>query len=253
MDLISKKEKTVENIPTTAYTPTAVVTGGTKGLGRAIAEILADNGFDLFVCARTPADLEAMQRDWASAYPQRRLHTFAADLADKGAVLRFAEAVCSQWPKLDVLVNNAGLFVPDTVSGGSDEGFEFLLRVNLHSAYYLTRALLPLMRPHRRGHIFNMCSIASLHAYPNGGSYTISKFALLGFSKALREEMKAEGIRVTALLPGAAWSDSWQGVNLPVERLMQATDVAKMLWAAYQLSDSAVVEEILLRPQLGDL
>jgi len=251
--LIFRKKIAVENIPTITLVPTAVVTGGTKGLGRAIAEILAANGFDLFVCSRTPADLEAMQRDWASVFPQRSLHTHVADVGNKAEVLRFAEAVRGQWPRLDVLVNNAGLFVPDTVSGESEEGFEFLLRVNLHSAYYLTRGLLPLMRPHRRGHIFNMCSIASQHAYPNGGSYTISKFALLGFSKALREEMKTEGIRVTALLPGAAWSDSWQGVNLPVERLMQAEDVAKMLWAAYQLSDSAVVEEILLRPQLGDL
>ncbi len=243
----------MENIPTINRPLTAVVTGGTKGLGRAISEILAANGFDLFVCSRTPADLEAMQRDWASAFPQRRLYTHSADLGNKDNVLRFAEVVHSRWSRLDVLVNNAGLFMPDTVSGESDEAFDFLMRVNLYSAYYLTRALLPLMRPHRRGHIFTMCSIASLHAYPNGGSYTMSKFALLGFTKALRAEMKTEGIRVTALLPGAAWSDSWQGVNLPVERLMQADDVAKMLWAAYQLSDSAVVEEILLRPQLGDL
>lgn len=243
----------MENSSTIPRTPTAVVTGGTKGLGRAIAEILAANGFDLFVCSRTAADLEAMQRDWESAYPQRRLFVRTADLGDKAAVLHFAEAVRSQWPRLDVLVNNAGLFLPDTVSGEKDDAFDLLMRVNLHSAYYLTRALLPLMRPHRRGHIFNLCSIASLHAYPNGGSYTISKFALLGLTKALRAELKTEGIRVTALLPGAAWSDSWQGVNLPVERLMQAADVAKMLWAAYQLSDSAVVEEILLRPQLGDL
>jgi short-subunit dehydrogenase len=127
------------------------------------------------------------------------------------------------------------------------------MAINLYSAYHLTRALLSCLRPYRRGHIFNMCSIASLIAYPNGGSYTISKFALLGFSKALREELKPEGIKVTSVMPGAAWSDSWRGANFPVERLMQADDIAKMIWAAYQLSDSAVVEDLVIRPQLGDL
>jgi NADP-dependent 3-hydroxy acid dehydrogenase YdfG len=90
-------------------------------------------------------------------------------------------------------------------------------------------------------------------AYKNGGSYTISKFALLGFSKVLREELKEHGVKVTALLPGAAWSDSWSGAPYPEERLMQAADVARTVWAAYTLSDSAVVEEVVLRPQLGDL
>jgi NADP-dependent 3-hydroxy acid dehydrogenase YdfG len=123
----------------------------------------------------------------------------------------------------------------------------------LYSAYYLTRALLPMMLPRRDGHIFNMCSIASIMAYPNGGSYTISKFALLGFSKVLREEMKTKGIKVTAILPGATWSDSWAGADYPPERLMQADDIAKTIWAAYNLSDSAVVEELVIRPQLGDL
>lgn len=166
---------------------------------------------------------------------------------------RFAEVIRSRWSRVDVLVNNAGVFRPGRVCDEAAGTLEFLIEANLYSAYHLTRALLPLMRPYRSGHIFNMCSIASLMAYPNGGSYSISKFALLGFSKALREELKPEGIRVTALLPGATWSDSWRGVELPAERLMQADDIAQLVWAAYQLSPSAVVEELVVRPQLGDL
>ena len=98
-----------------------------------------------------------------------------------------------------------------------------------------------------------MCSIASQIAYPNGGSYSISKFALLGFSKVLREEMKNKGVKVTSILPGATWSNSWAGVDLPESRLMQATDIANATWSATTMSPSAVVEEIILRPQLGDL
>lgn len=232
---------------------TIVVTGGTKGLGRAIAEVFGAQGFEVCVCARTRADLDAMQADWAQQFPQSRLHTQAVDLSKKDDVLHFAGFVRGLWPRLEVLVNNAGVFLPGTVVAEVDGTLETLMETNLYSAYHLTRGLLPLMRPHRRGHIFNMCSIASVAAYPNGGAYTISKFALLGFSKALREELKPEGIKVTSLLPGATWSDSWLGADYPPQRLMQADDIAKMVWAAYALSDAAVVEELLIRPQLGDL
>ncbi len=232
---------------------TAVITGATKGLGRAIAEIFAENGFDLCVCARTEADLEEMKAAWLERFPQVQLYTFPTDVSKKWEVLEFARFVRSTWAKVDVVVNNAGIFLPGAVSDEREGTLETLLETNLYSAYHLTRALLPVMLPHRSGHIFNMCSIASVVAYPNGGSYSISKFALHGFSKALREEMKPHGIKVTALLPGATWSDSWRGVDFPEDRLMQATDIAKMVWAAYTLSASAVVEDLVVRPQLGDL
>ena len=232
---------------------TALITGATKGLGRALAEIFAQNGFDLCVCARTEADLDEMRQHWAAHFPDVQLHAFAADVSKKSEVLEFAQFVRKTWQQLDVLINNAGIFLPGAVSDEREGTLETLLETNLYSAYHLTRALLPLMLPHRKGHIFNMCSIASVMAYPNGGSYSISKFALHGFSKALREEMKPQGIKVTAILPGATWSDSWRGVDFPADRLMQATDVARMVWAAYTLSDSAVVEDLILRPQLGDL
>ncbi len=233
--------------------PNAVITGATKGLGRAIADIFAQNGFDLCVCSRTQGDLDAMQADWSSRFPERLLHTDAADLGKKPEVQEFADFVLDRFDRIDVLVNNAGLYIPGLVSEEPAGTLETLMEVNFYSAYYLTRALLPRMVRQRKGHIFNMCSIAGIQAYPNGGSYTISKFALRGFSMALREEMKSKGIKVTTLLPGATWSDSWSGVDLPQERLMQAEDVARSLWAAYNLSDSAVVEEIVLRPLLGDL
>ena len=233
--------------------PAAVITGGTKGLGRAFAEVFAAQGFDICVCARTQTDLDAMQAEWTTRFPQQHLHVFAADLSKKSDVMHFAGCVRNLWTRVDVLINNAGLFMPGAISEEREGTLETLMEVNLYSAYHLTRALLPLMQVHRRGHIFNLCSIASIMAYPNGGSYTITKFAMLGFSKVLREEMKPFGLKVTALLPGATWSDSWLGADYPTERLMQPDDVARMVWAAYALSDAAVVEELLIRPQLGDL
>lgn len=231
----------------------AVISGATKGLGRAIAEVFATNGFDLCVCARTAKDLDAMQSDWAARFPGRALHTFVADLSKKSDAQAFAAFVQDRFLRLSVLVNNAGVFLPGRISEEPEGVIEAQIETNLYSAYHLTRALLPLMKPQGRGHIFNLCSIASIVAYPNGGSYSISKFALLGFSKVLREELKTTGLKVTAILPGAAWSDSWAGVDLPYERLMQASDVAKAIWGCYDMSDAAVVEELILRPQLGDL
>ena len=232
---------------------TAVITGATKGLGRAIAEIFATQGFDLCVCARTETDLQAMQAEWATRFPEVQLHTFQADVGKKSETLEFAEFVGETCPRVDVLINNAGIYIGGLVSEEREGSLETMLETNLYSAYHLTRALLKQMMPHRAGHIFNMCSVASFMAYPNGGSYSISKFALLGFSKVLREEMKPHGIKVTSIMPGAAWSDSWQGADFPAERLMQASDVAKAVWGCYDLSPAAVVEDLILRPQLGDL
>jgi short-subunit dehydrogenase len=130
---------------------------------------------------------------------------------------------------------------------------EEMIQTNLYSAYHLTRTLLPHMMARKSGHIFNICSVASLKAYPNGGAYGISKFALLGFSRNLREEMKPLGIKVTAVLPGAAYSASWEGSGVDPERIMTAEDVARMVYAAAILSPQATVEDIVLRPQLGDL
>ena len=230
-----------------------IVTGGTKGIGRAIANLFAEHQFNIAVCARTQTDLDQMAADFATHFPKIQFLPFQADLQQKSEVLKFADFIQSKWDSIDVLVNNTGTFTPGSIHSEEEGSLEKMIEVNLYSAYHLTRALVGRMIEQQKGHIFNMCSIASLTAYANGGSYSISKFALLGFSKNLREELKDKGVRVTAILPGATWSASWEGVDLPESRLMQAKDVAIATWAAYSMSPSAVVEDIVIRPQLGDL
>jgi short-subunit dehydrogenase len=232
----------------------AVVTGATKGLGRAIAEKLAAQGFDVCMCARNSSDLADMAAHWRTAYPNVHLHTMQADLSKKDETEAFGRfCIETKASAPTILVNNAGAYVPGGVLDNPDGTIEHLIELNLYSAYYLTRMLAPAMVERGSGHIFNMCSVASVIALPGGGAYTVSKFAMLGWSKTLRDELKTKGIKVTSIMPGATWSDSWKGVELPESRLMQATDISNTLWAAYVLSDSAVVEEILIRPQLGDL
>ena len=152
-----------------------------------------------------------------------------------------------------MLINNAGSFMASNVYNEEDGILEEMIASNLYSAYYLTRALLPIMIAQKSGHIFNICSVASLKAYENGGSYSISKFALLGFSKNLRQELMPFHIKVTAVLPGATMSSSWADSNIDENRIMQSTDISNIIWQVNQLSPQAVVEEIIMRPMLGDL
>ena len=228
-----------------------VITGGTKGIGLAIAHHFAQHGYDIAVCSRTQSDLDQMEADFKNAYPQIQLISQAVDMSDKKAVLGFAEWLKGQWSEIEVLVNNAGVFLPGEITQEPDGRLEQQIETNLYSAYYFTRAMLPTLPAN--SHIINMCSIASIIAYPNGGSYSISKFAMLGFSKVLREELKPKDIKVTAIMPGATWSASWDGVDLPESRLMQASDIAEAVWACTRMSPAACVEEMVIRPQLGDL
>jgi len=231
----------------------AVITGGTKGIGRAIADMLMDKGINVAICSRTAADVETFMKESAIAYPEVSILAHVGDMSKKGDVLAFAAYIKDHFETVDILINNAGVFLPGEVVSEADGTLETMIDTNLYSAYHLTRALVPGMISHGTGHIFNMCSIASITAYPNGGSYSISKFALLGFSKVLREELKDKNIKVTSIMPGATWSASWAGVDLPESRLMQATDIAKIVWSALEMSPSAVIEDIVIRPQLGDL
>ncbi|QIP11341.1 SDR family oxidoreductase [Spirosoma aureum] len=222
--------------------PLIVVTGGTKGIGRAIVDRFVAEGFDAVVCARSIDGLHGPG-----------LLPFTADLSNRTGVNALLDYIHSLNRPVDVLVNNTGLFLPGQIQDEAEGTFEQLMNTNVGSAYHLTRGLVGNMVSRRQGHIFMMCSTASITAYTNGGSYCISKFALLGMSRVLREELKPNGVKVTAILPGATFTASWEGTDLPEDRFMKPDDVANSVWAAYSLSKSAVVEEILIRPQLGDI
>jgi len=233
--------------------PNAIVTGATHGIGKAIAEKLLAEGFSVGVCARNATELATLRQAWQETYPAANILCIAADLSSKTEVETFAKTILQHYPTIDIVVNNAGLFAPGNIADEPEGQLEHLMAVNLYSAYHLTRKVLPMLKKQRCGHIFNICSVASLKAYAHGGSYGISKYALQGFSDNLREELKEDGIKVTALFPGATYSRSWEGSGVSAERMMECADVANMLWAAYTLSATADVEHIVMRPIKGDL
>jgi short-subunit dehydrogenase len=230
-----------------------VVTGGTKGIGRAIIEEFARNGFDIATCARKKDELDQLMVSLKKSYPGIAVIASVADMSKKDDVVRFAKEILQAGKNVDVLVNNAGYFVPGEITTEPEGTLESMINANLYSAYYMTRSLAPVMKESKSGHVINMCSIASIKAYANGGSYAITKFAMLGLSKCLREELKPFGIRVTAVMPGATKTASWEGVDLPDDRFMTVEDVATLVYTTYAISSRSVVEEIIIRPQLGDI
>ncbi len=228
-----------------------IVTGGTEGIGKAVINRFAQEGFDIITCARNIEKLNYLKLDLENRYPIK-VHVFRVDLSIKEEVLNFGSMV-NALSVPEVLVNNAGVFLPGMIETEVDGALEHMINANLYSAYHLTRSLMPEMKRLKKGYIFNMCSIASIKAYANGGSYGISKFALYGMTKVLREELKEFNIKVTAVLPGATLTASWEGVDLPEERFIKVEDIAELIWTTYRLSDRTVVEDLVIRPQLGDI
>ncbi|WP_210465171.1 SDR family NAD(P)-dependent oxidoreductase [Rufibacter roseolus] len=230
-----------------------VVTGGTKGIGRAIVDRFAAEGFHIITCSRSQKDLDNLKLEIEQKYTFSKVFFVSADVSQAGEVQRFLEYIQSLKVKVDVLVNNAGFFIPGKIHEESDTVLREMINTNLYSAYDLTKGLVTDMIRRRDGHIFTLCSTASIMAYPNGGSYCIAKHALYGMTRVLREELKEYNIRVTAVLPGATYTSSWEGVDLPKDRFMKPEDVANAIWNAHYISKQTVIEELLLRPQLGDI
>jgi short-subunit dehydrogenase len=235
-----------------------VITGASRGIGKAVAEIFAANGHALYLSSKSEVAIYKTMAELQDKYPGIKIKAKARDLSKREEVDSFGQWVLDNSFNIDVLVNNAGNFLPGSVYNEEAGFLEQMIATNLYSAYHLTRKVLPQMMKQSpvsgsRGHIFNMCSIASLHAYKNGGAYSISKYAMHGFSKNLREEMKSHLIKVTSVFPGAVLTDSWGDYDNSSKRIMEAEDIAKLVYASSQLSPQACVEDIIIRPQLGDL
>jgi short-subunit dehydrogenase len=229
-----------------------VVTGGSKGIGKEIIRCFARGGYETVTCSRNQAELEKMKAGVESEFG-KTVHIFKADLSTKEDTWAFIAFVRGLGKEVHVLVNNTGTFEAAPIHEEAEGLLEKMLQTNLFSAYHMCRGFIPEMKARRSGYIFNICSIASIKAYPAGGSYSISKFAIYGLSKGLREELKDHNIKVTSILPGATQTSSWDGEEIEPGRLMKPEDVAELIWATFSLSDRTVVEDIVLRPQLGDI
>ena len=230
-----------------------IITGASRGLGLAMAEAFAKDGHNLYLTSRNEVNLYQTLASFQTRFPDQNIKAKAFDLGLKTEAVKFGQWVLGSAVNPDVLINNAGIFEPGRVVDEPEGQMERMINTNFLSAYYVTRTLLPSMMERRSGHIFNMSSIAALQAYPNGGSYSVSKFALTGFSKNLREELKPYSIKVTCIYPGAVYTDSWAAAGISPDRIMKASDIADTIVQITKLSPQAVVEDLVIRPLPGDL
>lgn len=230
-----------------------LITGASQGIGAAIAKTFARElkGARLALVARTARNLAAVARTCAKLGAE--VEAFPCDVTDASAVKAMARAVTRRFGVVDVLVNNAGVFRPAPFLKTAPAQFDDLLAVNLRSVLLVSQAFLPAMVRRGRGDVFNMGSIAGLQSYPGGAAYCAAKFGVTGLTKVMREELKSKGVRVTLVCPGATFTPSWDGSGVQAERIMPAEDIGQAILDVYRLGRRTVVEEIILRPQLGDL
>ncbi len=233
--------------------PVVVITGASQGIGAAIARAFsaAVPGVRLALVARSAGNLASVARACARLGAEPAV--FPCDVSVEEAVGAMEGAVRRRFGAVDVLVNNAGRYFGAPFLGTSAADFDRMLATNLRSLFLVTKAFAPGMLRRRRGDIFNMGSVAGLNAYPGGSAYTAAKFGVAGLSKAMRAEFRDKGVRVCCVHPGATMSPSWKGSGVPSRRMMPAEDVALAFIALYRMSRRTVVEEMVLRPQLGDL
>lgn len=218
---------------------TALITGASRGIGKAIAEALATEGFRLLLVSRSIPQATGYRADISVPGEVRGLFAHAREILGH----------------LDVLVNSAGVAEAAPVTETTDDLWERVLATNLTGTFLCCRAALEWMMPRKSGHIINILSVAAMEVFPNNAAYCASKFGALGFTRVLREEVRASGIRVTAVLPGAVdtkiWDHYWP--DAPREKMMIPEDVAGAVMGAVLARDQAVIEEIVLRPRTGRL
>jgi 3-oxoacyl-[acyl-carrier protein] reductase len=228
---------------------TVLITGASRGIGLTIAEACAAEGGQVILVARNGKPLH----DAAAKIPGA--DAFVGDVTDEKDVVRLFKEIRSRHKRLDVLVNNAGVFTYKPFVRTTPADWESNIRTNLTSLYLVTRAALPMLRRGTAVHIINILSVSSRTAFPNCSAYCASKFGALGFTRVLAEELRPEGIRVTAVLPGSTSTRMSSEFDFPVDRqkLLQPRDVADTVLAALFLPARGTMDEVMLTPSQGNL
>lgn len=229
-----------------------VVTGASQGIGAAIARAFAQTpDAELSLLARNERNLEKVAGECRDLGAKATWH--ACDLTWDDQVEAVADVVLAAAGPPRVVVNNAGRYRPSTVLAMDGAFLRKQLEENIVSAHLVTQAFLPAMIEAREGHLFYLGSVASLRAYAGAAGYCVAKHGLLGLARAVREETIPHGLRVTTVLPGATRTPSWGDTAIPEHRFMPAEDVARAIVDCAALGPRTVVEELLLRPQTGDI
>ncbi|WP_411553154.1 3-ketoacyl-ACP reductase [Paenibacillus lautus] len=223
---------------------TALITGAGKGIGRALAIALAKEGVHVGLVARTAADLEPLSALVAEQYGVRAVAAVADVSVQSEAEAAFA-AVNMELGSVDILINNAGIAQFGNLLEMEPEAWKRIVDVNLMGTYYMTRAALPGMIEHNQGDIINISSTAGERGFATGSAYNTSKFAVMGLTEAVLQEVRKHNIRVTALTPSTVNTDLAVNAGLKIgdeDRMMQPEDVAELVLAALKLPQRVFVK-----------
>jgi 3-oxoacyl-[acyl-carrier protein] reductase len=215
----------------------ALITGAGKGIGKATAIALAKEGVNLGLVARSSADLESLQSFLTSSYGIK-VYIATADVSNKTEVDQAVSTLTERLGSIDILINNAGTAQFGTVVDMEPEQWERIIQVNLMGTYYVTRAVLPTMLQQSSGSIINIASTAGERGFATGSAYCASKFAVMGLTESLLQEVRKSNIRVTALTPSTVNTELAINAGLKVgdeDRMMQPEDVAELVLAALKL------------------
>jgi 3-oxoacyl-[acyl-carrier protein] reductase len=231
----------------------AVITGATKGMGRAIAIKLAEAGYNLAICSRDQLAIDALCQDLSALNPAIKAIGLQTNCAEPTEVKAFADFVEQHFEQVDVLINNVGIFYPGSVLDEDEDNLAIQFQVNFNTAYILCRRFGKAMRGRQRGYIINICSIAAINPVAEAGSYTVTKFALLGLTRVLRAELMKHNVKVTAILPGSTLTDSWKGTTLPKDQFVAEEDIANAVLFCLNTSSGANPDEIIMTPLTGQI
>jgi len=230
----------------------SLITGGTQGIGFAIAQILGDEGCKLIICGRNESRLRRAQKQLSATGAD--VETISCDVRDQSSVARLFSAMKKKTRRLDILINSAGIAHPFTpVKKLSVKTWNDVLDTNLTGTFLVTQAALPLLK--RGSQIVNVLSMSSKRTFPELAAYNASKFGALGFTNTLRDEVRKEGIRVIAVLPGSTdtpiWNTLWP--EAPREKMIAPETVAQAVIHALKSPAESVIEEISIMPAGGAL
>lgn len=231
----------------------ALITGATKGIGRAIALALAKQGLNLAICSRNIKDLTQTRAHLQSANPNIKIFIAEADASNKEQLINFAKAAEENLGAIEVIINNVGVYQPTSISDDDEETFDQQINSNLRPGYELYRYFGKKLASGRQGHIFNICSVAAKNPVLSAGMYSVTKASTLSLSNIMRLEMQQYGVKVTSVIPGSTLTSSWDGVSADAAKFVLPGDIASAVIAIYNMSAGANVDEITIAPVFGQL
>ena len=227
------------------------ITGSGRGIGEATAKALAKQGAKVVISARRDEDIGRVTGE-INADGDSAL-AIQCDVQNNSDILSLVKQTKDVWGSIDILINNAGIGIFKKILDLTQEEWDAMMNTNLRSAFLCSKAVLPDMVDRQSGKIINIVSVAGKQAYLNGGGYCASKFGLRGFTEVLRLEHRRNNIQVTAILPGATDTDIWDGANVDFSVMMRTEHVSQAIVSVCTAGDSTHIEEVVLRPQGGDL